>query len=166
VTTLAEALEPFRSWTEPRLVNGEDGALACWVDTKPAADFEIDVVIAAGLAIPEALELWSQCRTASLCEETETQSWGLHLLSPPEARELTAQELANRPEDYHTDELIIGEFYGDLEYLVLAPSEQAGRQVVISLPMEHRAAWRRVAGSLTEFLIRYYEAEGAKWWEE
>jgi hypothetical protein len=56
VSTLAESLEPFRVWTDPRRRNDDEPSLACWVDTQPASDFEIDLVKTAGLAIPDALE--------------------------------------------------------------------------------------------------------------
>jgi hypothetical protein len=59
----------------------------------------------------------------------------------------------------------MGEFLGDQELLVLAPSEPDRGHVLIALPLDDRSDWHAAAGDLAEFLDRYLNALSDKYWE-
>ena len=58
------------------------------------------------------------------------------------------------------------EFLGDQELLVLAPSESSRRKVLIALPLDSRADWFGAGRDLGEFLGRYFDSVGEKYWEQ
>jgi hypothetical protein len=113
----------------------------------------------------DLLELWASCREARLFEDVEYGQWGLVLLGPAASRARTAQERAARPSDLRPDDVVVGEFLGDQELVVLAPSEAGRRRVLIALPLDGRDDWFAAASSLGEFLVRYFDAAGEKYWE-
>jgi hypothetical protein len=49
--------------------------------------------------------------------------------------------------------------------LRLAPSEPGEGRILVALPFDERRDWYRVAPSLAEFLNRYFDSRGAKYWE-
>jgi hypothetical protein len=75
------------------------------------------------------------------------------------------QEREVRPADLRPDDIVLGEFLGDLELLVLAPSETGRRRILIALPLDRRADWLGAAQDLGEFLQRYFDRAGDKYWE-
>jgi hypothetical protein len=87
------------------------------------------------------------------------------LLSPAESARRTAAVRAERPDDLRDDDVVIGEFLGDQELVVFAPSQRGERRVLIALPLDRRDDWYGAASGLAEFLTRYRESEGEKYWE-
>jgi len=162
---VAAALNAFRSYVEPR-----DGLadhpfkLACWFD-EPATDAEIASAWPGGQAPGELVHSWSTSRQSRLFEDVDYGQWGLMLLPPANAAKRTAGERVLRPNAYRAGDIIIGEFLGDQELLVFAPSEVNRGQVLIALPMDDRPDWPAAASSLAEFLERYLDALGEKYWE-
>ncbi|MGH2557157.1 MAG: hypothetical protein ACRDHO_15805 [Actinomycetota bacterium] len=75
------------------------------------------------------------------------------------------QERETRPSDLKSDDVVLGEFLGDLDLLVLAPSEVGQRRILIALPLDNRAEWFGVGSTLGEFLARYFHGMGDKYWE-
>lgn len=73
-------------------------------------------------------ELWSTSRESWLFEDMEYGHWGLHLLRPAESAARTSAERAQRSDDFRPDDVVLGEFLGDAELLVYAPSEVGGRR--------------------------------------
>jgi hypothetical protein len=109
------------------------------------------------------IELWTVTRTARLFEDVDYKQWGLKVLTPSESAARTASEHVLRPNDYRSDDVVLGEFLGDLELLVIAGSD-SGNEVLVALPLDPRADWYRAAPSLEQFLRRYRVAEGDKFW--
>ncbi len=119
-----------------------------------------------GRALPaDASQLWLAARSSRLFEDIDYGQWGLVLLDPQASRERTDTELSARPADFRRDDVVVGEFLGDQELLVLAPSENATRRVLIALPLDPRDDWYGAAKELSEFLGRYFDASGSKFWE-
>ena len=114
---------------------------------------------------PDVLELWRTCREARLFEDAIYGQWGLVLLSPIASAVRTNQERAARPSELRPDDVIVGEFLGDQELVVVAPSEAGRRRVLIALPLDDRDDWFGAASSLGGFLELYFEAGGNKYWE-
>jgi hypothetical protein len=131
----------------------------------PAYAGEVEEAWDGSELISDALELWAACREARLFEDVDYGQWGLALLTPEASAARTAQEREARPIDFRPDDVVIGEFLGDQELVVLAPSETGQRRVLIALPLDSRAHWLAAAPSLGEFLATYFDAAGDKYWE-
>jgi hypothetical protein len=113
----------------------------------------------------ELVDLWASARRGRLFEDIDYGQLGLVLLSPHESGERTAVERHARSEDFQPDDVVIGEFLGDQELVVYAPSGSGDRRILIALPLDHRSGWFGAADSLSRFLDRYFERGGDKYWE-
>jgi hypothetical protein len=163
--SVAEALTDFSAFTEPR-----DGLadnpfkLQCSLSS-PATAAEVKAAWPEAPPPAELAEAWSVSATSRLFEDAEYGQWGLVLLSPGASAERTAEQRSQRPGAYRADDVVIGEFLGDLDLLVMAPSENGTRRILIALPLDDRQAWYPAASSLAEFLRRYLTSCGSKYWE-
>lgn len=131
----------------------------------PAAPGEVATAWRGRIVPGEVIDLWSATRAARLFEDEDYGQWGLLLLEPQASRQRTEAERSERPQDFRDDDIVIGEFLGDQELLVLAPSEVGLRRVLIALPLDARAEWFGVASDLALFLLSYFDARGEKYWE-
>jgi hypothetical protein len=165
VTTVAAALQGFLDWREPRDGIGDNPfRLACRLEP-PASVAEIRAAWPERELPDELSELWLTCRRAWLFEDTEYQQWGLMLLPPDVSARRTACGRRRRPEDVKSNDIVIGEFLGDQELLLLAPSEEPARRVLVALPLDRRDDWYPAGGGLAEFLDQYLIHFGEKYWE-
>jgi hypothetical protein len=161
---VVSALNAFRAYSEPRDGIGDNPfKLGCSFDD-PASAAEIDKAWPGGGVPTELVQVWSVSRQARLFEDVEYGQWGLVLLSPAASAQRTAEERARRPGIYRADDVVIGEFLGDQELVVLAPSEIRGH-VLVALPLDDRGDWYPAASDLAEFLDRYLSAFGNTFWE-
>ena len=158
---ISGALASFRAFEEPRHGVGTNPfKLGCSL-ADPAPHDEIEKTWRGD--VPTELRwLWLTSRTVRLFEDVEYGQWGLVLLSPEQAAARTIEFYDTYPDDAVRGDIVIGEFLGDLELLVLSGD---GEGVLVALPLDPRAHWYRVAPSLTEFLIKYRTALGSKYWE-
>jgi len=121
-----------------------------------------------GITLPLAIaHLWNKTSGLRLFEDVTYGQWGLILWSPN--RVITEQEkrIAQTEEDFRPGDLIIGEFLGDADLLVLrcdATSPDFGN-VMIALPLDTREEWYLAAKSLESFLNQFLAACGNKFWE-
>jgi hypothetical protein len=162
---VAEVLARFRAYEEPSDGIGDNPfRLACSL-SKPATDDEIRSAWPDARMPAELVEAWSVSRESRLFEDVDYGQWGLVLLSPTASAHRTAEQRAERPDDYRPDDVVIGEFLGDLELLVMAPSEAGNRRILVALPLYDRPAWYAAASSLAQFLEKYLAAHGDKYWE-
>lgn len=166
MASISEALERCRHWAEPREGVGDNPfRLACTL-TDPATPEEIARATPDGSSVRQDLvDLWSTCREARLFEDVDYGQWGLVFLSPTSSTERSAQEREQRSDDFRSDDVVIGEFLGDQELLVLSPSRGNGQKVLVTLPLDGRAEWYSVASNLGEFLDLYAGRQGQKYWE-
>lgn len=158
-----------RDWATPRRVEhrGEPCPfpLACSF-TSPAV--ELGGLKEREREIPkELIELWQSTESARLFEDTQFGQWGLELLSPTRAAETTRSELTKRPRDYSQGDLIIGRFIGDSDLLLIRsdPEHSDFGSILVSVPLDRRTDWDRVAPNLEEFLRHLIAANGDKYWE-
>jgi hypothetical protein len=118
--------------------------------------------------IPDDLkEFWSISESAELFKDDEYGQWGLNILSPEQALIATEKQKEWRSEDFEENDLVIGKFIGDSDLLVLS-SENENKQydtVRVALPMDPRKDWYIVASGFTEFLEKYIDKQGDKYWE-
>lgn len=66
----------------------------------------------------------------------------------------TEAERVDRPNDVRSDDIVLGEFPGDSELLVHAPSEESDRRYLIALPLEPRENWNPAGSTAVEVLER------------
>lgn len=121
-----------------------------------------------GITLPLAIiHLWDRTSGLHIFEDVTYGQWGLIFWSPD--RVITEQEkrIAQRQEDFCPGDLIIAEFLGDSDLLVLrcdATAPDFGN-VIISLPLDSREEWYLAANSLENFLSQFLAANGDKFWE-
>jgi len=154
-----------REWAEPRQTvhHGKPTALPLSVRFE-RADEPPAVSIAAP---PDVMEFWSLFKSARLFEDHRFSQWGLVLVPPERAQVLTHQLRRDRARDVLPGDLVIGEFLGDSDLLVVRTDREAADygSVLVVLPLDRRQDWFRVGASLTDFLRTYAAADGAKFWE-
>lgn len=109
----------------------------------------------------ELLQFWEIAAQADLFKDDMYGQWGVAIYSPATTLAETARQRAIRSQDLLRDDWVFGRFYGDDELLMV---DRTGA-IYVCLPLYARADWPRVAGSLAEFLLRLYNAQGAKYWE-
>ncbi len=115
--------------------------------------------------LPEDLiEFWLVARSARLFEDVTYGQWGLVLLDPDASARRSRAERANRPTDFSDRDIVIAEFLGDSDLLVYARGDQPPR-ILVGLPLDERDLWYGAADSLREFLDRFADAQGEKFWE-
>lgn len=165
VTSIVDALNKFRS--QPSLPAGSTGNPFNLMSTLdgPASASEIKDVWNDHELPSDAFNLWMACREARLYEDIDYGQWGLALLSPSASASRTAREHEDRPFELKPDDIVLGEFLGDQELLVLAPSEADRRRILVALPLDSRTEWFGVASDLGSFLMQYFDASGNKYWE-
>jgi hypothetical protein len=154
-------LDPYRGWTEPRDGVGTSPFRLASTVEPAATTTEISMAWPDQALRPELQELWLSTREARLFLDVDYGQWGLHILDPVAAAARTSAELTDRPGDFESSDVVIGEFLGDSDLLVV----EAGGTVVISPPLDPRVDWPRAAQTLPEFLSHYFQAVGEKYWE-
>lgn len=160
---MAKAITRFRQMPHHKYVDNPFNATS--TIAQPASDAQVAAAWS-GVSVPQDVAaLWLECKSARLFEDTDYGQWGLVLLSPLASARRTAEERRSRPEDMREGDVVIGEFLGDQDLLVVAPSQGTECRVLVALPLDPRAEWYAVATDLESFLERYFDAGGEKFWE-
>jgi hypothetical protein len=135
---VVQALNDFRACAEPR--DGcEDSPFKLGCSLSGSVTNEEIASAWPGTALPEELvQAWWVSRESRLFEDVDYGQWGLILMSPAASAIRTAEQRAQRPSAYRPDDVVMGEFLGDLELLVMAPSEVGDRRILIALPLDER----------------------------
>jgi hypothetical protein len=157
---IRDALTGWSEWSKPRRVGTNPFLIQCRL--APACT-PTDI---AGSwrdgALPRAVaDLWLTCREADLFVDVEYGQCGLRVLSPDASAARSASERTRRPAAIGPGDVVLGEFLGDQDLLVVDP---AGQPLVAS-PVHGRAEWAQPAPDLPGFLKRYVGAMGHKYWE-
>jgi hypothetical protein len=136
-----------------------------------------EVERALGFEIPPDLaELWNRCGGLILHKEETFHQSGLLVCAP------TDPDFFKLNREYHEDnadnklfsgrllpgDLILGRFWGDLELPLLRCDKTAsdyGTVMIVPEMEPLRKDWYIAAPSLEEFLVRFMDAHGAKYWE-
>jgi hypothetical protein len=165
MVNVVAALQKCQGWTMSRVgIADNPFRLACTFDD-PASMDEIEDRWPDRTVPSDILEFWSACRQARLFEDIDYGQWGLLLLSPAASAARTALERHQRSADIFSEDIVIGEFLGDQELLIVAPSEVHSRRLLVALPLDERAEWPGVADNLGAFLVAYLDHTGNKYWE-
>jgi hypothetical protein len=159
MSLIAAALARIREQPTPPEPNNNPFQLDSVLE--PAASrAEVEQAWPSGVGEP-LVELWLTTRAGRLFVDVDYGQWGLVLLSPADSAARTAKERARRPGEVEATDVVVGEFLGDQE-LVLVTGE--GR-VLIALPLDGRSDWYAAAADLGEFLDAYWRHGGDKFWE-
>jgi hypothetical protein len=165
--SLSDILDAIREWSSPREAwhRGKRCAfkLSCSLASNPAS---LDDVT--GIDIGSDLkEFWLISKSADLFKDEEYGQWGLKILSPAKAKGATATVRLESPDDIYDCDLVIGEFYGDTDLLIIdgQKAEHGEYPILVKLPLDERSEWPRVADSFADFLDKYVASQGDKYWE-
>ena len=117
--------------------------------------------------MPEDLqELWQKSNGLRLFEDKAYGHSGLTIWPPQKV--LEQQQILRRDSDeFQSGDLIIGEFLGDSDLLVVRCDQNSDDfgQLIISLPIDHRSDWYYLPYLLPEFLQKIINSQGEKFWE-
>ena len=164
MTDLQQVLSRYAGWGEPHSPSGENLVLGNRIGP-PASLQDIERAWPDGVH-SDAVAFWSVVGSADLFEDIEYGQWGMHILTPAGSFERTRKARIDRPDDLREDDVVIAEFRGDLELLILAPSEeQPDRRILVALELDKRDKWYGVGPSLAGLLDRYFDAVGDKYWD-
>lgn len=123
---------------------------------------------ALGITLPLAIiQLWDKTSQLRLFEDVTYGQWGLIVWSPERVITEQKKRIAQRKEDFRSGDLIIGEFLGDADLLIVrcdAASADFGN-IMIALPLDSREEWYIAANTLESFLSQFIAAQGDKFWE-
>lgn len=164
MSEVARVIDLYRFQPDIMPSSDQPFTLRCSIEP-PAPAESISSVWGAQSPPGEVVELWRCTREAWLFRDVEYGQWGLHLLQPEASFRRTRFAQATRAEDFVADDIVLGEFLGDQELLVVAPSEPSHRRVLVALPLDERHEWHVAAASLAAFLERFLASAGSKFWE-
>jgi hypothetical protein len=113
------------------------------------------------------LEFWQESETAELFKDMTYGQWGLRILTPKTSHDRTQTELIERRSEMLATDLVFAEFLGDSDLLLmdLSVGRRAKKPIYAMLPLDRRDDWPKVANSFEEFLEKYLDANGEKFWE-
>ncbi|OEG74933.1 hypothetical protein BEL05_12210 [Shewanella colwelliana] len=115
----------------------------------------------------EAKEFYLATDGATLFKDDKYGQWGLKIYCLDEIADATNRYQSERISDALEGDLIIGEFVGDSDYLLLRcnlKSADFGSVVIVSA-IDSRIDWDVVAADLGIFLRKFNSFQGDKYWE-
>jgi hypothetical protein len=116
--------------------------------------------------LPDDLqELWQKCNGLRLFEDKTYGQSGLIIWSPQKVVE-KQKTLRRNSDEFQDGDLIIGEFLGDSDLLVVRCDQNFSDfgKVIISLPIDHRSDWDYLPYLLPEFIQKFINSQGEKFW--
>ena len=119
------------------------------------------------ISLPEELqELWQKCNGLHLFEDKTYGQSGLIIWSPQKTLE-KLRTLKLYSNEFKSEDLIIGEFLGDSDLLVVNCDRNSTNfgQIIIALPIDCREDWYYLTYSLPEFLQRFINSQGENFWK-
>lgn len=115
--------------------------------------------------IPNSLGIFYKITNgAILFKDVDYGQWGLKIIPYEELNEFNQNTKEWRGEDLNDEDLIIGEFLGDLDLVVISLSKINYGNISICTPMEPREDWYHLNMNFEEFLERYIAGDGDKFW--
>ena len=109
----------------------------------------------------ELLALWRLSKKSELFKDNLYGQWGIEMLTPEESITETEKLRHTRSDETLAGDIVVGRLYGDSELLILTKNGE----IFACTPLDHRHEWIKAAGSLSEFMEKIADAEGAKFWE-
>ena len=167
MSDILRRIEQLREWKAPRRATHRDGPcpflLSCTLSEETASEDELrEMSIDQGLRA-----FWRQTRSADLFKDVRYGQWGVQILPPDQALQVTDLEGSERPDQFLPTDLVIGKFYGDAELLLADGSrcKNGETPILVVLPLYTRSSWPEAARSFEGFLDLFTAAQGDKYWE-
>ncbi|TAE39863.1 MAG: SMI1/KNR4 family protein [Runella slithyformis] len=101
---------------------------------------------------------------AILFKDVDYGQWGLKIIPYGELQSFNDYTRNWRGDDIEDMDLVIGEFLGDLELVLLSLNDYEYGQVIICPEIDKRDDWYFLKINFKEFLEKYVEAKGDKFW--
>jgi hypothetical protein len=167
IMTIIEGIK--EKWAVPKYALSKEGQLGEFLlccSFFPATPSE--VVSDSQLIIPNDLQkFWVSFDHAELFRDITYGQWGLDILSREVALCCTKEQIECRPCDFLITDLIIGQFRGDSDMLMINCNSQVNNygQITVVTPLDKRHDWVVVANNFTDFLKLYAQYNGDKFWE-
>ncbi|MEF2278086.1 SMI1/KNR4 family protein [Deinococcus sp. YIM 134068] len=161
---IEEALSPYR-----RAWMARQSPLGPLIHTfyAPAESSIVEEVFGDNLPPKSVLEFWKRTAGGRLYEDVTYGQWGLILFAPEKVKTRSEEAYKNYPENYRASDLVLGEFLGDQDVLFIvgeAARPDFGR-VYVASPLDSRSEWSLVGDDLADFLRKFAQANGEKFWE-
>jgi len=155
-----ESVDSYSGRTSPLPVRCSVGPHEPW--NREGLERRLDAAIPPDLAL-----LWDRTSKLRLFEDIRYGQWGLVIWGPAHALRESPLEIVRRKKDFRRGDLVVGEFLGDAELLVVRCDRGADDfgNVTIALEIDPRDEWPIVGKSFIEFLDKYVAAAGDKFWE-
>ena len=145
-----------------RIISAPNNPFRLRCEFAPAAAADEIEAAAERRSIPDGVRaLWSVARASTWYVDIDYGQWGLRLWAPAEVIDQTEEYERRRPDDASAGDVVIGEFLGDLDQLVVA----ADGSVLVAMPLDPRPDWYRVGTSVADFAERFERSVGHKFWE-
>ena len=129
-----------------------------------AADHELSSLLHADSGL---IEFWRNVQTAELFKDITYGQWGLRILSPSDSILRTQAELIERPNEMLSTDRVFAEFIGGSDHLLMDLSfdHPTHKPIYVQLPIDRRNDWPKIADSFEQFLEKYVQECGDKFWE-
>lgn len=121
-----------------------------------------------GFVLSEEMKcFWNHTNKVKIFCEIPYGQWGTILFGAEESLRKTKEWKEIYPEEFVLGDLVIGEFLGDAQFVVMRCNQEKEDwgQVVIGFPIDVRAEWPNVAGSVAEFVEKTLASPDMKYWE-
>jgi hypothetical protein len=148
----------------------DDMAIAMSLDSEivPAISTTTkDLATLLNISLPNDLqELWQKCNGLRLFEDKTYGQSGLIIWSPQKVAE-QQKVLRRNSDEFQDGDLVIGEFLGDSDLLVVRCEQNSNDfgKIIIALAIDHQADWYYLPYLLPEFLQKLVNSQGEKFWE-
>jgi hypothetical protein len=162
--SISDVIEDLRAWGDSRIVRHRGHATAFALSCKLSDLGRTDVT---GDLPDELKQFWSQVEGADLFVDAKHGQWGLRILSPEQSLAATQRFRDSRARDWVPGDLIVGEFLGDSDLVLVRTSRQSADfgRVLIAMPIDRRDDWFSPAENFASFLGQMVAADGDKYWE-
>jgi hypothetical protein len=112
--------------------------------------------------------LWNTAAEVRLLSDVNYSQWGCILWSPSEIVRRHEKALGWRgTENFRPGDLVIGEFQGDADLVVLRcdPHGADFGRIVVALGTDPRESWPSVADSIGDFIVKFVASPDIKFWD-
>lgn len=125
-------------------------------------------VLCNGFRLPESLlDYYQLADESTLFEDQEYGQWGLRIFDINDSLNNTKVFKQERSRDFKDGDLIVGEFIGDSDLLLVRCDESCddfGNVIAVNA-IDARNEWSLISSSFDQFFLDYYESQGDKYWE-
>lgn len=121
--------------------------------------------VVSGMHLPhDVSEFLTIANGAELFKDSEYGQWGLRIFSIEEIEQENLDAREWQSYLIGTD-LVIGNFLGDLDLLVVSTDDKSFGEIIIATPIDYRIDWYFLKMNFAEFIEKYADADGDKFWE-